>query len=154
MRYGSYHERLRVPWWWHPSVIVGDLLLGTFFVALLKGVVAEVAGWVAFFLVVEAVLLWSSRMEVRVAEDTLEAGGYRLPLAAIRAAYPVLTATEMRAALGTALDPRTILVRRPWIRQAVELVTDPALAGGASAWLISTRHPVDLAVALTGTEGA
>lgn len=58
-----------------------------------------------------------------------------------------LDAEAARAARGTGLDARAFLKLRPWAKLAVRIDIDDA-GDPTPYWLVSTRHPTDLAAAL------
>ncbi|MCM1012653.1 MULTISPECIES: DUF3093 domain-containing protein [unclassified Brevibacterium] len=52
-----------------------------------------------------------------------------------------------REARGTGLDARAFLVLRPWVKTAVRIDIDDA-SDPTPYWLVSSRHPEELAAAL------
>jgi hypothetical protein len=60
------------------------------------------------------------------------------------------TGDAARIERGTGLDARAFLVIRGWIRDVVRVpITD--VADPAPYWLVSTRHPEQLAAAINGS---
>ena len=71
----------------------------------------------------------------------------RLPLAVI-ADVVALDAAGKREALGRRRRTRSaFVIQRPWIGPAVQVLLDDP-ADPTPYWVISTRHPVELATAL------
>ena len=142
----AYHERLHVPaaWW----------LAGLAAVALLGAELAAGFGWLValiIYLVIGsgyALLLVSwGRVSVGVGDGELTAGRARLPLPAV-GDVAELDPAQTRALRGPNADPAALIVMRPYLRRAVYVeVTDPSL--GSPYWLVSTRHPAELAAAIT-----
>ena len=145
-RQPRHEERLRVPWWWW---------LGS--IALTAGLAAEVwlgaAGaqsWLPFALLLPvtiAGLWWLGRIRVAVVDDELRVDDARLPVRYVADAIPI-DAEGKRQLLGPAADPLAFVVQRPWIPAAVQVVLDDA-ADPTPYWVISSRHPVRLAAAIT-----
>lgn len=153
----SYDERLRVPWfWWPPALAVVGMLA-----AQLGLGIAMIEAWLpaAVLLPAAAVALWwLGRLRVAVvdhggAEAELIVDDARLPLRFVADAIP-LDASAQRELLGPAADPLAFMVRRPWIKGALQVVLDDP-ADPTPYWLISVRDPERLAAALTeGRRGA
>ena len=70
----------------------------------------------------------------------------RLPLAVI-ADVIALDAAGKRESLGVGAHPLAFVIQRPWIGSAVQILLDDP-ADPTPFWVISTRHPVELATAL------
>ena len=144
----TYVERLSVPWWGWP------LALGT--AALLAAEVWMGAGglraWVPFAVALPATaaaMVWLGRIRVAVTGTEFQVDDARLPLAVI-ADVVALDADGKREALGVGSHPLAFVVQRPWVTGAVQVVlNDPA--DPTPFWVVSTRHPVDLATALIGS---
>ncbi len=140
----TYSERL----WPRPSgwflvvgfaglVLIALLPVGTA-VALVGAAVVAVAG-------VVAAVRTAPLVEVRGGE--LRAGAAHIPLGLLGPAQ-ALDAAATRHALGPGLDARTFVCLRGWVRTAVLVpVHDPA--DPTPAWLVSSRHPAELAAAIT-----
>ena len=105
--------------------------------AAVVGLAVVVAG--AAVLVVAA-----PRIDVR--DGTFRAGGAHIPTALLGAVV-ALDAAETKAELGPRLDARAHLVLRGWIHTAVRVeLRDPQ--DPTPYWVVSTRHPAELAAAL------
>jgi len=70
----------------------------------------------------------------------------RLPLGVI-ADVVALDAAGKRELLGVGAHPMAFVVQRPWIGGAVQVLLDDP-ADPTPYWVVSTRHPVELATAL------
>jgi hypothetical protein len=156
----TVHEERLWPagWVWAGGALVA-LTLGVVFVPATSVPVAVAVGALALLGVAALLRSWSP--VVRVVEPVpgeglwLEAGGARIPLAALGPAR-ALDAEGMRHELGPGLDARSYRCIRGWVatgvRVAVEDVRDPV-----PYWLVSTREPDRLAAALerpaTGPRG-
>jgi hypothetical protein len=141
-----YRERLRAPirWW-----VVAALLVASVFVAVdvpvgprvSLPVTAVVAAGTA------ALLVRISRAEVVVDAGGLRAGRATLPPWAIGDVEP-LDAAATRRLRGPDADVRAYDLQRPWVATAVRVtVADPA--DPTPYWLVATRHPAELAQALS-----
>ena len=90
-----------------------------------------------------------------VADGTLQVGRARIEAHHLGRAH-ALDADQARRAAGVEADARAYLVLRPYLSRAVKVeITDPA--DPAPYWLVSTRHPEQLAGAvgaLTGRDPA
>jgi hypothetical protein len=144
----DYQERLHVPlrWW-----VQATMFLATFWLAL----IVALPGWMAW--VASAALLagvygiftWLGSAQVEVRDGMLRAGPARIPLARIGAAE-ALDKEATRRVHGVEADARAFLVTRPYISRAVKVVLeDPD--DPTPYWLISSRHPRQLAAALGRT---
>lgn len=136
-----YSERLGAPvsWW---LVVTGCVaLLGT---TLWAGLSVTLA--IAIYAGLEAVcalvlLAWgSATIEVTAAE--LRAGSQRLPLERIES-VTALDAAQTRALRGPRADPAAYLLVRPYLPRAVYVAV-----AGRPYWLIGTRRPAELTVAI------
>jgi hypothetical protein len=92
-------------------------------------------------------LLAYGAARVTVDEGFLRAG--RARIAGLHLGTPSsLDAEATRRISGVEADARAYLLLRPYLKRAVQVqITDPA--DPAPYWLISTRHPDELARALT-----
>jgi Protein of unknown function (DUF3093) len=142
----TYDERLRVPWsWW---------LVPVFFLWVLWLTTDRIAGhWWAWLVTLAAaaavagLLVAYGAVRVRVASDGLTAGNARLPLRAVGRVRP-LGADAARALRGPRADARAHMLLRGYVPTAVQVeVVDPA--DPTPYWYVSTRHPAELAAALT-----
>jgi hypothetical protein len=148
----GYDERLTVPWyWWPPTLAVVGMLA-----AQLGLGIAVIEAWLPAALLLPAAavaLWWLGRLRVAVATDGGSGGELivddaRLPLRYVADAIPV-DAAGQRQLLGPAADPLAFVVRRPWIRGAVQVVLDDP-TDPTPYWLVSASDPDRLAAALTG----
>ena len=140
-----YAERLRVPWWsWPPSLLAGAIVA----VELSMGV-AALPPWLPFAVLLPltaVALVWLGRFRVLVTDEEFRADDARLPLAAVRDVV-ALDADGKREVLGVGSHPLAFVVQRPWIGGAVQVLLDDP-ADPTPYWVVSTRHPVELATAL------
>jgi hypothetical protein len=91
-------------------------------------------------------LLWLSRDELRVESGTLRVPGARAPITAFGPAE-VLDRAALRQRMGVRADRDAWVRVKPWARSGLLVpVDDPA--DDTPYWLLGTRRPVDLAVAL------
>ena len=141
----SYTERLGVPlrWW-----VQGTMFVATLWLAVLVATPAPVA-WTTTTVAL-ALLgygLWAyGNARIVVDDGELRAGRAHIEARHIGTAV-ALDAEETRRAAGVDADARAYLVLRPYLRRAVKVeITDPA--DPAPYWLLSSRHPEELARAL------
>ena len=144
-RITDYAERLRLTsWMWLPALVV-DAIVGF---EILLGF-ARLPAWVPFAVVVPVTvvaLVWLGRLRVAVTGDEFLVDDARLPVAVI-ADVVALDAAGTREALGVGAHPLAFVVQRPWIGPAVQVLLDDP-ADPTPYWVVSTRHPVELATAL------
>ena len=141
----AYAERLGVPWWAWPLVLLAGLLLAA---EIWMGA-GGLRAWVPFAIVLPltvAVTAWLGRIRVAVTETEFQVDDARLPLAVI-ADVVALDADGKREALGVGAHPLAFVVQRPWIKGAVQVVLDDP-ADPTPFWVVSTRRPVELATVL------
>lgn len=146
-----YAERLRVSFWAWPTATVAALLLA--FEVLLG--FDSVPGWVPFVVLIPvtaAILLWAGRIKVAVADGEFRVDDARLPVSVI-ADVIALDAAGKRESLGVASHPLAFVIQRPWIGPAVQVLLDDP-ADPTPFWVVSTRHPVELATALLAARDA
>jgi len=139
----AYRERL-VP---GPGTIAACLLLlpAVLLVLLPFSPVGGVAAALAVTAVTIAVLVARSPV-VAVADGVLRAGRARIEVELTGTPEP-LRGDDARTARGTGLDARAWIVLRGWVDGVVRVpLLDPA--DPAPYWLVSTRHPEELAAAL------
>jgi len=146
----TYRERLSVPWWaWPASLVVGNLLAAEIWMGY-----GGLRAWVPFVLLLPVILgwvLWIGRIRVAVTTDEFQVDDARLPVRVI-ADVVALDADGKREVLGVGAHPLSFVVQRPWIKGAVQvLLNDPA--DPTPFWVVSTRHPVELATALLAAKG-
>jgi hypothetical protein len=140
-----YAERLTVPWWsWPPALLAGAVLA----VELTLGM-PDLPLWLPFAVVLPltvAALLWLGRLRVVMTSTEFCVDDARLPVAVI-ADVVALDAAGKREALGVGAHPLAFVVQRPWIGGAVQVLLDDP-ADPTPFWVVSTRHPVELAESL------
>jgi hypothetical protein len=147
----TYRERLNVPlrWW-----VQATMFLATLWLAL----VVALPGWFAWS--ASGVLLagvfglfaWMGSVEISVRDGMLHAGRATIPLVALGTAE-ALDKDATRRVHGVDADVRAYLVTRPYISRSVKVTLDDP-RDPTPYWLISSRHPRQLAAALgTGTAG-
>ncbi|SFD63251.1 Protein of unknown function [Micromonospora sediminimaris] len=111
--------------------------------------------WLPFAVLLPAAvagLAWLGRIRVAVADGELRVDDARLPVRFVADAI-ALDAEGRREVLGVGADPLAFVVQRPWIPGAVQVVlNDPA--DPTPFWVVSSRHPVELAEALLAARDA
>jgi Protein of unknown function (DUF3093) len=170
-----YRERLGVPLAWWLLGLVMILLLATELVAGFSWPIA-----VAVYLVLTgglaAMLVSWGRLSVVVTDTELRAGQMRLPLAAV-GEVTALDEQQTRSLRGPHADPAAFLLIRPYLRRGVYVEVlrpgaasrpqprrsrrpglrahggDARPAADSRYWLVCTRHPEELAAALSGARG-
>lgn len=142
----TYDERLHVPvWWWAVGLLVGLAL--TTEVPLSGSIPVQALPYVVVAALVTALLLWSGRVRVRVADGELRVDDAHIPVRLLGPAE-ALDAHAKAQALGPELDPMAFLVLRPWVRGAVLVTLDDA-GDPTPYWLVSSRRPDRLTAALS-----
>ncbi|HEU0205371.1 MAG TPA: DUF3093 domain-containing protein [Pseudolysinimonas sp.] len=140
----AYRERLwPAPWVFIATALVIPASLLVFLpISMTAGVVCAV---VLYGAIVATLLATTPAIEV---DDALFAAGRaRLPRSAI-ASVTAFTGDEATAQRGTRLDARAWLLLRGWIPDLVKVhLDDPS--DPTPYWLVSTRHPAELAAALS-----
>ena len=92
-------------------------------------------------------LAWVGSARVAVRDGVLYAGPAHISVDLLGPAEP-LDAEETRRVHGVDADARAFLLTRPYLKRSVKVtVADPA--DRTPYWLVSTRHPRELAAALT-----
>jgi hypothetical protein len=147
----AYSERLALPWWlWLVGLVAAALLA----VEVWMGA-SGVRAWLPFAVLLPltaAGLWWLGRIRVAVAGGELQVDDARLPARFVADVVP-LDAAGRREVLGVAADPLAFVVQRPWVPGAVQVVLDDP-ADPTPFWVVSTRHPVELAEALLAARNA
>lgn len=140
----SYHERLWPAAWVFvaTALVIPASLLVFLPISTTAGIVCAV---VLYGAVVVTLLVTTPVVEVD--DAVLAAGRARLPRAVI-ATVTSFTGTEATAQRGTQLDARAWLLLRGWIPGLVKVQLDDP-SDPTPYWLVSTRHPAQLAAALT-----
>jgi hypothetical protein len=142
----SYSERLGVPlrWW-----VQGTMLVATFWLAVVVALPAG-AAWLVTAVAVALLVfpLWSyGSPRIAVSGSTFTAGRARIGAEHL-GVVETLDAEQTRRVAGVEADARAYLLLRPYLKRAVKVeITDPA--DPAPYWLVNTRHPDELARALT-----
>jgi len=139
-----YAERLRVPWWaWPSCLLMGAILAAEF-----------PMGWLPFAVVLPLIilaLLWIGRLRVAVTPTEFQVDDARLPLSAIADVVALDTNGKLEI-LGVGANPLAFVIQRPWIGGAVQVLLDDP-ADPTPYWVVSSRHPVELATALLAARG-
>ncbi|HKX16004.1 MAG TPA: DUF3093 domain-containing protein [Propionibacteriaceae bacterium] len=139
-----FRERLTVPaiWWVLAGLFSLSVLLA---IGAYLGAVWGVGVSVATMLVAIAILTSASTV------ISVDANQIRIGRASIDHPYiagcRALDAEQTRRRAGVEADARAHLVLRPYINTAVEITLDDE-ADPVPYWLVSTRHPQQLAAAL------
>ncbi len=141
----SYSERLSVPlrWWVQATMLLATLWLA-FVVAMPAWAAWSATG--ALLLVMVGLFLWFGNAQVAVRDQVLYAGRAHISVDLIGPAE-TLDPEEARRVHGVEADARAFLLTRPYLKRAVRIpVRDPA--DPTPYWLLSTRHPDELAAVL------
>ncbi len=142
----AYREPLGLP---VRCGVQGTMLVATFWLAVVVAMPA-LAAWLvtAAMVAVLVFALWAyGSPQLVVSDGTFRAGRAHIDAQFLGAAA-ALDAEQTRRAAGVDADARAYLVLRPYLKRAVKVeITDPA--DPAPYWLVGTRHPEDLARALT-----
>lgn len=139
-----YSERLRptFAWWFVTALLSAMTSLMVLPVWVPGGIIVPV---VTFILL--ALALRSTIKSVVVTDTELYAGNAHIDRSLIGPAQPLDDKEQAFAARGSRLDARAFLLTRPWVRTAVRIdIDDPH--DPTPYWLVSTRHPVELATVL------
>ena len=142
----AYSERLYVPlrWWVQATMLLASLWLA-FAVAMPFWAAWSATGVV--LVVTFGLMAWLGSVRVAVHDGTLYAGPAHISLDLLGPAEP-LDAEETRRVHGVDADARAFLLTRPYLKRSVKVaVEDPA--DRTPYWLVSTRHPRELAAALS-----
>ena len=142
----AYSERLYVPlrWWVQATMLLATLWLA--FVVAMPAWAAWSATAVVLFITF-GLMAWLGSVRVAVRDGMLYAGPAHISLDLLGPAEP-LDVEETRRVHGVDADARAFLVTRPYLKRSVKVVLeDPA--DRTPYWLLSTRHPAELAAALT-----
>lgn len=139
-----YREVIRPPWWTY-GVAAGLTALICFNFAA----VITVPRAIIVFCVLLPLCVWAintRRLPITVDEDRLCVGKASLPLADIGEVTP-LDAAAMQMAAGPQSDARArLILRNLSTKQGVKV---ELTEGSTPYWLISSRHPDELAAALS-----
>ena len=139
----NYRERLWPAAWVFvaTALVIPASLLVFLPISTTAGVVCAIVLYGA----IVAILLVTTPV-VEVDDALFTAGRARLPHSAIASATS-FTGAEAIEQRGTALDARAWLLLRGWIPGVVKVQLDD-LSDPTPYWLVSTRHPAELAAAL------
>lgn len=146
-----YSERLSAPasWW-----VIGLFFAVSFVsaVGLYAGPAVSLVASLVTAVCVAAVLVAYGNRRVQVDTDGLHAGGAVLRWSCVGDVAALdRAATDVR--LGPGADPAGWLMTRGYVHEAVEVtLSDPA--DPHPYWLVSTRHPEDLAAAIERARAA
>ena len=141
----AYAERLTVPWWFWLAALVAGVVVAVE-LSLAAPALPVWLPLVAVLLLTGALLLWLGRLRVAVTGSEFRVDDARLPVAVISDVV-ALDADGKREVLGVGAHPLAFVVQRPWIGGAVQVLLDDP-ADPTPFWVVSTRHPVELAEAL------
>lgn len=144
----SYSERLHVPlrWWVQATMFLATIWLA--FIVALPGWIAW-AGSGALLAAVYGLFFWIGSSQVLVREGILYAGSAQIAITHLGTAEP-LDRDATRRVHGVEANARAFLLTRPYISRSVQVqIEDPS--DPTPYWLISTRHPRQLAAALSRT---
>lgn len=131
-------------WWVQATMLLASLWLA-FIVAM-----PAWAAWASTALLVAITVglflrVGSARVVVR--DGVLHAGPAHIPVDLLGTVEP-LDPDETRRVHGVDADARAFLLTRPYLKRSVKVaIADPA--DRTPYWLVSTRHPRELATALT-----
>ena len=142
----DYREKL----WPTPWIYIATLLLVPASILVLAPVSlpAGIATGVILYLAAVGSLSITAPV-IEVHDGVLRAGRAEIALAYTGEAVPAFDA-DARIERGTGLDARAYLVIRGWVQPVVRVpITDPA--DPAPYWLLSSRHPKELAAVINGS---
>lgn len=142
----DHDERLSVPlrWWVQGTMLVASLWLAV--VVAVPGILAWAITSAAMTLLALSLLSFGAA-RVSVRDGVLRAGRAHIEARHVGGAQ-ALDADATRRTAGVEADARAFLLLRPYLKRAVKVeITDPA--DPAPYWLVSTRHPDELARAIT-----
>ena len=141
----EYQERLGVPlrWWVQGTMLIASLWLAV--VVALPAAIAWGVSALALALMSLGLLSYGSA-RVTVHDGVFRAGRARIGTVHLGTAT-ALDPEETRRTAGRDADARAYLVLRPYLKRAVRVqIEDPR--DPTPYWLVSTRHPEELARAL------
>ncbi|SEQ71814.1 Protein of unknown function [Lentzea xinjiangensis] len=141
----TYRERLYVTWWIWPLPLLAAALLAAEVHMGFPGV----RSWLPYAVLLPLTVALIVRMgstKVEVTGGELRAGEARIPLELL-GEVEIIAPEDRRKAMGPHLDPAAFVVHRGWVKPLVRVrVTDPQ--DPTPYWVISTRHPEELAAAI------
>jgi hypothetical protein len=141
----EYQERLGVPlrWWVQGTMLIASLWLAVV-VALPAAVAWGVSGAALALMALGLLSYGSARLSVH--DGVFRAGRARIEAEHLGVAT-ALDPEETRRTAGREADARAYLLLRPYLKRAVRVqIADPR--DPTPYWLVSTRHPEELARAL------
>lgn len=146
----TYDERLGVPlrWWVQGTMLTACVWLAVVVALPLVAAWAVTAGFAA---AMAGLLIGYGNARITVRDGELRAGRARIEAAFLGRATS-LDEADTRRVSGVDADARAYLLLRPYLKRAVQVeLVDPD--DPAPYWLLSTRHPDQLAASLTGLSG-
>lgn len=141
----EYRERLGVPlrWWAQGTMMIASVWLAVI-VALPAAVAWGVSGAALALMTLGLLSYGSARLSVQ--DGVFRAGRARIEAEHLGPAT-ALDPEETRRTAGREADARAFLLLRPYLKRAVRVqIADPR--DPTPYWLVSTRHPEELARAL------
>jgi hypothetical protein len=143
----AYSEHLHAPlrWWVQATMFIATVWLA--FIVALPAWIAW-AGTLAILALVYGLFGWIGSARIEVRDGILYAGAARIELIHLGTA-DALDKDETRRVHGVDANARAFLLTRPYLSRSVRVAIDDP-ADPTPYWLISTRHPRQLAAALTG----
>jgi Protein of unknown function (DUF3093) len=142
----DYRERLHAPIGWWLIALMCVLILGTELFAGYSTLIGVII-YTGMAVICAAFLLHWGGAVVRVGGGELRAARARVPVAAT-GEVQALDEMQTRAMRGPHADPAAYVLIRPYLKKAVYV----QLTAPSAEWpylLICTRHPADLADAIT-----
>lgn len=143
----AYSERLHVPlrWWVQATMLLASLWLA-FIVAMPAW--AAWSGTGVLVLITFGLLSWVGNTRIAVRDGVLYAGPAHISTDLLGPVEP-LDAEQTRRVHGVDANARAFLLTRPYLKRSVKVtLADPA--DPTPYWLVSTRHPNELAAAVSG----
>lgn len=141
----DYRERLSTPgWYWLVGIAFGSssaLALGLWF-----GPLAAVGAGLASVALIGLAVAWMGRTEIVVDASGVRVGPNLLEWSWVGASEE-LDAAQTESILGPRADPRAFVAVPSWLKRAVRVDVDDA-ADPHPYWLIGTRHPRKLCLAI------
>lgn len=141
----AYRERIHPPWWSWLLVAGAVVFFSAAYLVALGGwagiIMATVTAAIGIFLVLRAAAI------VRVDERVFRVGRARLPLCYI-GDVRALDADTTTAAMRTRADANAFMLVRPGYADTTVAVAVTDSRDPHPYWLVSTRHPEELAAAI------
>ncbi|MET9229644.1 DUF3093 domain-containing protein [Lentzea sp. NPDC003310] len=141
----TFRERLYVTWWIWPLPLLAAALLAAEVHMGFPGV----RSWLPYVILLPltvALIVKMGSTKVEVADGELRAGDAHIPLELL-GEVEIFSTADRRRVMGRELDPAAFVVHRGWVKPLVRVhVTDPE--DPTPYWVISTRHPEELAAAI------